>query len=105
MVIDELTLEILLDEPSGVLPYWLTMPMAGIVPAAYARVVGDEEFERSPVGTGPYGVTSYEPGRSIVLDRYGGHWRSGAGSSTRSSGRSGSTTSSRWRGSRAASRT
>ena len=75
VVIDDLTLEILLDEPNGALPYWLTMPMAGIIPAAYARVVGDEEFERSPVGTGPYQVTSYEPGRSIVLDRYDGHWQ------------------------------
>ena len=79
VVIDDLTLEIQLDQPNGALPYWLTMPMAGIVSSAYARLVGDEEFERSPVGTGPYRVTSYEPGRSLVLDRYDGYWRSGVG--------------------------
>jgi peptide/nickel transport system substrate-binding protein/oligopeptide transport system substrate-binding protein len=79
VVVDELTLEIQLDAPNGALPYWLAMPMAGIVSAAYARQVGDEEFERSPVGTGPYRVTSYEPGQAIVLDRYLDHWRTGVG--------------------------
>ena len=55
------------------------MPMAGIISAAYARQVGDEEFEKAPVGTGPYKLTSYEPGKSIVLDRHEGYWQQGVG--------------------------
>jgi peptide/nickel transport system substrate-binding protein len=33
-----------------------------------------EEIDR-PVGTGPYRLTSYEPGRRAVLEAYAEHWR------------------------------
>ena len=51
-VVDPLTVEVTLDNPSGALPYWLTMTMASVVPKAYGTEVGYEAFEKKPVGAG-----------------------------------------------------
>ena len=74
-VVDPLTVEITLDNPSGALPYWLTMTMASIVPKAYASEVGYEAFEKEPIGSGPYRLASYEPTSSIVLERNADYWQ------------------------------
>jgi ABC-type transport system substrate-binding protein len=79
-VVDPYTLEMHLDAPNSAVPYTLTMTMAGIVPKAYVEQVGTKEFEQKPMGSGPYQITSYEPGKSLVMDRYSGYWDSaGAG--------------------------
>lgn len=55
-------------EPDPVLPsrlrYLWVMP-AEITP---------EAANTAPVGTGPYSVGSYEPGRTLTLQRYDGYW-------------------------------
>ena len=78
-VVDPLTVEMTLDNPSGALPYWLTMTMASIVPKAYASEVGYEAFEKEPVGSGPYRLSSYEPASSIVLERNADYWQPDVG--------------------------
>ena len=44
-----------------------------IVPADYIAKVGNEGFAAKPVGTGPFKVVSYSPGK-IVLERFDGYW-------------------------------
>ena len=78
-VVDPLTVEMTLDNPSGALPYWLTMSMASIVPKAYASEVGYETFEKEPIGRGLYRLASYEPTSSIVLERNADYWQPDVG--------------------------
>lgn len=78
-VVDPLTLEITLDNPSGALPYWLTMTMASVIPKGYGSEVGYKEFEHKPIGTGPYKLVSYEPGSSIILERNADYWQPDVG--------------------------
>ncbi|WP_370206316.1 ABC transporter substrate-binding protein [Pararhodobacter marinus] len=57
-------------------------PDAGMLPArgysiasrAYFERVGEEEFVRHPVGTGPYEFVSYTPGTSMQLRRFADYW-------------------------------
>lgn len=44
-----------------------------IVPEAYLKKVGPEEFNRKPVGTGPYRFVSRTDDR-VVLERYDDYW-------------------------------
>ena len=32
------------------------------------------EFEKKPIGTGPYQITSYAPSSSVVIERFDGYW-------------------------------
>ena len=47
---------------------------AGIASKEYQAEVGFEESKLNPVGTGPYQVTEFDPGRILVLERFDGHW-------------------------------
>lgn len=57
-------------------------PDAGFLPArgfavvskAYFDRVGEEEFVRHPVGTGPYEFVKYTPGTSLELKRFADYW-------------------------------
>jgi peptide/nickel transport system substrate-binding protein len=67
---DERTLKITLDQPAGDLLSILTMPFFAPVPGEYAAgyAVG-ANYDGHVVGTGPYTLDTYIPGRSVVLDR------------------------------------
>jgi peptide/nickel transport system substrate-binding protein/oligopeptide transport system substrate-binding protein len=73
-VLDPYTLEMELDAPNSAVPYTLTMTMASIVPKAYVEQVGTTEFEQQPIGSGPYRITAWNPGESLVMDRYADYW-------------------------------
>jgi peptide/nickel transport system substrate-binding protein len=67
------TVKITTKGPDPVLEQVLTMQEASIVPAeAYAA--GAAEFNRRPVGTGPYRVASFVAGDRLVLEPYDGYW-------------------------------
>lgn len=62
--------------------FTFTTPDAGMLPSraltivskAYHERVGEEEFTRSPVGTGPYQFVEYVPGEHLVLARFDDYW-------------------------------
>jgi peptide/nickel transport system substrate-binding protein len=67
---DPHTLTITLDRPAGDLLSILTLPYFAPVPGEYAahyRVGAN--YDSHVVGSGPYYLTAYDPGRLIVLDR------------------------------------
>jgi peptide/nickel transport system substrate-binding protein len=66
-VVDDLTIDITSDPAQPILP--LLMSTLTIVPAETAM-----EFTRTPVGTGPYVLSEWNAGQSIVLDRRDGYW-------------------------------
>jgi peptide/nickel transport system substrate-binding protein len=45
-----------------------------LVSRKYLESVGQEEFERTGMGTGPFRYTSFVPDNEIVLERYDGFW-------------------------------
>lgn len=49
-----------------------------IVPKKYIEKVGREEFNKNPIGSGPYKVEKYQPGLSLVLvPSTQNHWATG----------------------------
>lgn len=59
-VVDELTLDIVTDQPDAILPKRLTGVMM-VAPAAW-RELGKDGFARTPAGTGPFKLTSWNKG-------------------------------------------
>src|SRR5215813_3168842 len=41
----------------------------------YIEQVGEDGFQKAPVGLGPYKFVSYTPGGELVLEAYDGYWR------------------------------
>lgn len=66
-IVDPQTIDITANPPQPILP--LPMSVMTIVPSDTPM-----EYVREPVGTGPYVMTSYDIGQSIVLDRRDDYW-------------------------------
>ncbi len=46
-----------------------------IVPKAYVTSVGDEEFNKNPIGSGPYQFVDWKKGIKVILKANAGYWR------------------------------
>ncbi|MFG2001343.1 ABC transporter substrate-binding protein [Spirillospora sp. NPDC048911] len=67
---DDRTLVIRLDRPAGDMLDILGLQFATAAPREYDRYVPDgAEFRRNTISNGPYQITRYAPGTTIVLDR------------------------------------
>lgn len=64
-----------LEQPLSFFPALLTYAPASIVPEGTQRLSGS--WRDGCLGTGPYRVTSFEPGRSLKLEANPGYWRQG----------------------------
>ncbi len=78
VVVDRLTVRVDLNEPMAALPIFLAGQTGNegiVVPKAYIERVGWEEFERKPIGSGPYKLVEYKPGESVNFEAVENHWR------------------------------
>ncbi|MGC5395658.1 ABC transporter substrate-binding protein [Streptomyces sp. DT20] len=66
--LDERTVEFVLRRPTAEFPNVLAAFGAFIVPE------GAQDFDREPVGSGPFRFVSFAPGKSAVFARYDAHW-------------------------------
>ncbi|MER7874973.1 ABC transporter substrate-binding protein [Streptomyces solisilvae] len=66
--VDRRTVEFVLKRPTAEFPNILAAFGAYIVPD------GAEDFDRKPVGSGPFRLVSFAPGRSTVLRRNDAYW-------------------------------
>ncbi|OZI23683.1 ABC transporter substrate-binding protein [Bordetella genomosp. 9] len=66
--IDQYTVRIHTKEPFPAAKEYLATTVA-IHPAVYYKQVGPAGMNAKPVGSGPYKVTDYQPGKSITLER------------------------------------
>lgn len=66
--IDALTVRLVLKVPTPSALDRLTQTLFILPKGAYARL-GPDGFGRAPVGTGPYRVTQFDPGRKLTLSR------------------------------------
>lgn len=72
--LDPLTVRIETKGPDPLIEQRLASWASWIVPKAYIERVGDEEFARNGIGTGPYKVVRLAPKDQLVLERYAGYW-------------------------------
>ncbi|WP_447530132.1 ABC transporter substrate-binding protein [Vreelandella sp. TE19] len=73
-VVDEYTVDFLLNEPDPVLLTKLAGYGAMIVPPDYIEEHGDDHFNSHPVGTGPFKVVDYTPRSDVELEAFADHW-------------------------------
>ena len=71
--VDAMTVQIRVDRPYAPLLASLAMFPVSIVSPAAVKKWGDD-FNRHPVGTGPFRFASWTPGDRIVLERHEGYW-------------------------------
>ncbi len=75
-VIDKHTFNIVTKHPDGILLNRLCV--AGfVVPPDYIAKVGNKEFEKQPIGTGPFKFVKWNKGKELVLEKNTSYWRQG----------------------------
>lgn len=70
--VNDQTIRIRTRRPDPILLNKLNLAL--VIPKAYLEKVGEEEFYRRPVGTGPYALESIVPGRQLILRRWDRYW-------------------------------
>ncbi|MFB7813402.1 nickel ABC transporter substrate-binding protein [Paenibacillus chitinolyticus] len=61
-------------EPFPAFPAELVHPTASVISTAAEKAMGKEAFNKSPVGTGPFKVASFIPGKEVALVRNADYW-------------------------------
>jgi len=74
--VDGLTVRVRLKKPFPVALEYLAS-VTPIWPKAYRERVGEEEYSRRPVGTGPYAITKLEGAGEIRMERFEGRFTGG----------------------------
>ena len=82
--VDDYTIRIHSERPEPLWETLVSMQQAMIIPEAYTKALtGDpdvaedsdfEAFSLAPVGTGPYRVASFQPGETLVWERFDDFW-------------------------------
>ena len=71
---DPLTVKFTLSEPWKTFPFMLAYVPGMVVSPTAVREMGDDEFNRHPVGAGPFTVGRYAPGEELVLEANDDYW-------------------------------
>lgn len=74
-IVDDYTVDFLLNEIDAVLIVKLSGYAGVIVPKGYIEAKGDAHFNDHPVGTGPFKMTQYVPDQTVVLERFDDYWK------------------------------
>jgi peptide/nickel transport system substrate-binding protein len=72
-VVDDYTVRLITKAPHPIVPERLTNLQ--MIPAAYAKEVGDSGLAQRPVGTGPYKFVSWTKGQQVVLEANTDYWQ------------------------------
>jgi peptide/nickel transport system substrate-binding protein len=76
--VDESTVEVILKQESAKFLSMLTMFNSSILPKEQYEDLGEEEFFKNPVGTGPFQVAEYIVADQITLEKNPHYWETGA---------------------------
>lgn len=72
--LDDHTVRIETVAPDPLIVKRLASWASWIVPKGYIEEVGEDEFRRTGMGTGPYRFVSFDPDNELVLERYDDYW-------------------------------
>ncbi len=67
-IINDYTVHIETEKPWPILP--LMLSLQEIIPSQYVRAVGSREFQRHPIGTGPFKFVRNEGRETLILERF-----------------------------------
>jgi ABC-type transport system substrate-binding protein len=73
VAVDDRTVRIELTEPRAAFLPLMAIWFGSIYPKAYAQDVGADGFNRRPIGSGPFSVEDYQPGKTITFARHDGY--------------------------------
>ena len=65
---DDSHVKIILNAPYNQILACLALPFGPIMSKSYVETVGDEQFAREPMGTGPYKFVNWVRGEKVVLE-------------------------------------
>ena len=71
------TVVIKLKRPQAPFLKNLAMDMFAIASPTAFEGQGDDDFERNPVGTGPFQFVDWKPNDSITIEKFDGYWQDG----------------------------
>jgi peptide/nickel transport system substrate-binding protein len=77
---DDSTVVIMLKEPFAPLLTTVTnFPGRALTPVSKRALeqMGNDQYNLTPVGTGPFRVAEHRPGQELVLERFGNYWQPG----------------------------
>lgn len=75
VVVDKYTFKLVLTEVSSPFPSRLTGRLGGIVSPTAVKAMGDEKFNQSPVGTGPFKFGEFKSDNYVRVEKFDGYWR------------------------------
>lgn len=73
-VIDHLTIHAHTLKTEPLFEHLLSDPNAGITSKEYVEEVGIDQAGLEPITTAPYKVTTFDPGQTVVLERFEDYW-------------------------------
>jgi len=72
--VDDYTVMMTTIAPDPLILQRLASWASWIVPMAHIEAVGEDEFLRTGMGTGPFMFASFDPDNELVMERYDGYW-------------------------------
>lgn len=81
-IVDEMTVDVVTNQPDIVLLARLAELYGPILPPEYVTEVGNEVLATEPVGTGPFMITEWAINEQIVLEAFQDYWQGPAPTST-----------------------
>ncbi len=73
-VIDDTTIDIITDGPKSSFEFDVSYNGCELLPPDYLTEVGEEEFARNPVGSGPYILTEFTESDRYVFEAWDDYW-------------------------------
>lgn len=74
IVVDETTVDITTNQPEAYFEYFVSFNGCQLLPPEYMEEVGEEEFARNPVGSGPYVLAEFTPSERYVFEAWDDYW-------------------------------
>lgn len=73
-IIDDYTVKVTLSSPYAAFPYGVASRLGGIACKSYFDEVGDDEYVKNPIGTGPYKFVEWVSGDHTTLTANEDYW-------------------------------
>ena len=74
VVVDEVTVDVITDGPHPYFEYDVSFNGCELLPPDYMEEVGEEEFARNPVGSGPYQLVEFTESDRYVFEAWDDYW-------------------------------
>ena len=73
-VVDDVTVDVLTHKPEAYLEFFISYNGAELLPPKYMEEVGEEEFAKHPVGSGPYKLVEFLESERYVFEAWDDYW-------------------------------